>query len=333
MGNDDPRSQDERDSDVGEVSSPVAQDHLEDQHPFDKGNEEPDKTVPSSVRSVLPDNTVGIDGNAEGSTEVGQGNNGMVKIERGLNSQLDSDNTSIAIEHVESGKESHDGYERSSSSSSSSSDEDSEALEKKGKDEACSAVEIKAVDPLSEQVTETSENGKLLEDRNNNSVGEIAPDVSLDEPELPVSEVVKHTVESSQIASPEVLDVVESGLQAIEVQLLSGSREGTEVSTTVAEPGKNEDKVTPTFEEKSSNVVGSTTSKNDDKSSAAHPAEAINYVANIKCSDASGFTENQPLIASAPRVSQRTSWMNCCDTILGEVLADGEVYGTGVLQA
>lgn len=297
QGNEDPKSQDERDSDSGEVSSRVAQEHNKDQHNFGRANEEPDEAASSSVQSAFPENIVGVTGKA-GGKKVEPKNDDRLSTERELKSKQDSDNKIVA-------KKSHGEDDRSSSSSSSSSDEDTESVENKWKEQACS------VDSLSGQVTQISENGKPVKD---DSVMETAPDVVRDEPPVPMSEVAKDAAESSQVANPEVLEVIEPELKANEVKL-SASNEATDTSTGTIASGKEEDKAPPVFSEKSSDAVSITTCGIENKkftSSDAHPSEALNNDTNIKYSDTSESVENRPLIASTPRVSQRTSWTSCC---------------------
>lgn len=301
LGNGDPRSQDERESDSGEVASPVSQDHL---HPFNKGNEESEWRSSSLVQSFVPENKPleRVSGDVERSQKVGLKDDDDVKIERELSPMQDVESQDVTVEHVDSTKESHDGDD--SSSSSSSSDNESQALEKKWKEEGYKSVlsaasrtnEEKA---FSEEVAQTSKNEKPVREANSNSVAKTVPAVNLATPVVPISETVKRVSLGAEVENSEILDVVESGLAENEDKLLPTSAEVTVDLPVVAVPVKNEDKIFPILDENagtSSNVVVSAVNGNESKtltSSGTNAAEAGNDAGNTKDSQISECTENQ----------------------------------------
>lgn len=231
LGNDDARSQDERDSDGGEASSPVSQDH---QPPF---IEEPGGT-----------------GNEEGSKEVAVEDNTVIKIARDF-SEKDAEGK-IHVEHVESAKEEHGGdNSSSSSSSSSSSDDESHSHRKKWNEEAAntklttslSSSEEKAAATYSDDAPHSFE--KPLVEPNGNTVVEAIPPVDTSTPVVPLSQVGERVAESSEVQGAEVLEVVELGVQLNDGKFFPKTDGVTAVSTDAVAQEKNDDKVSPTLED------------------------------------------------------------------------------------
>ncbi|KAL5774108.1 hypothetical protein ACOSP7_011665 [Xanthoceras sorbifolium] len=262
LGNGDPKSQDERESDGGDSGSPASQDHHNQQHPFDKGNEESEMGDPKSMEEVSRD--------IKGTAKVGSEDNGAVKNQRELESKDDLGGQNISIEHVEFQKESHDG----SSSSSSSSDNESQAVEK---------VSIgKTDDP----------------------VAETAPAVDSVKPLVNVAKEVINVAESNSYKNSMAPTLIESR-----------SKENEELK-------RNEDKVIPLYGESvevSWTVVEPVTNENEGTSLPLAAPDSSNG-AELRNSKSTQSSENQPLLAPAPRVEQRTSWLSCCglfDVITG----------------
>ncbi|KAJ9135935.1 hypothetical protein P3X46_033055 [Hevea brasiliensis] len=345
-GSEDPRSQDERESDSGEVGSPLSQDHHNDQHPFNEENQESEKTNSSSLASECKPND-GVIEDAEGSQKIGVGDDTIVIIEKELNPEQYMESKDVNVEHVQSAKEAHDGYDKSSSSSSS--DDEPQVLDKKWKEEALNSASDNVQKVFTEEVTQALGLEKPLNKANGNSFTETAPSVDLVAPVVPMSEVAKHVMEGAEVENSEVLDVVEPGLKENEEKLL---RESNDVLSRLV-PEKNKDNLFPLLDENvgsSTNMVSSTVNGNEDKAlplSGAHSAETSMYAENIKDSgilsvnvvgnesrtltssgaytsetsndadkakdiETSEYTETQPLVPPAPQVSQRTSWMSCC---------------------
>lgn len=208
IGNDDPRSQDERDSDGGELSSPASQDHQNKHYPF---HEEADKSVQSSF--FTEENSVGVEGNVEGTQNTSVENEIVVEIQREVNLEKE---TKSVIEFL---KVSHNGDDKSSSSSSSSSDDESQAFDEKQKVESHNAapVAVSFVDVEKvEEVREDSTNEKPLTEAKGNSVTETAPAMDCEIPVTPMSDLANYITEGAM----EVLDVIESKVKENEDKLL-----------------------------------------------------------------------------------------------------------------
>jgi hypothetical protein len=291
-GNDDPKSHDERESDGGEVGTPVSQDQHNHQHPFNEGNGESEKGGPLPSDSLADQNKPMevVTGDADGSLKVESEDNIAVNIEREMNSKQNVESKNVFIEHVDSSKESHD--EDDGSSSSSSFSNESQAFEKKSKE---ANDEEKENGSFSEEVKQIPENEKPVKEADSNSVLETAS-ADLVNPAVPISETA---IEIAQVENPEVLEVVESGFEDDEDKLLPVSNEIAEVSPAIVVPKKNEDKVFPISDENvraSANVVASSAYGNVGKtlvSSVSHSAETGNGEEKTKYTDARQSTENK----------------------------------------
>lgn len=192
LGNDDPKSQDERESDGGEAGSPASQDHHNHQHPFQEGNGELEKRDPTPVRSS--------DSERKSMAEVAQGLEDAVNIGREVKTEDDSGSQSINIRHVEFVKESHGG-----SSSSSSSDNESQVCEKRA---ASHNGENNPADLFPKEVIQGNEKASLVEA--DNSAVETAPTGHSVEPLITESEEVIHVTQGDLVEISAVPDVVES---------------------------------------------------------------------------------------------------------------------------
>ncbi|XP_024950703.1 uncharacterized protein LOC102611722 isoform X2 [Citrus sinensis] len=281
MGNDDPKSQDERESDGGEAGSPASQDHHNHQHPFQEGNGELEKRDPTPVRSS--------DSERKSMAEVAQGLEDAVNIGREVKTEDDSGSQSINIRHVEFVKESHGG-----SSSSSSSDNESQVCEKRA---ASHNGENNPADLFPKEVIQGNEKASLVEA--DNSAVETAPTGHSVEPLITESEEVIHVTQGDLVEISAVPDVVES---------LKENKESK----------RNEEKGNPFVEDNngtSPTVVETVTNENEGKilPTSVTPTDEISNVGeSTRDSKIPDCSENQPFIASAPRVEQRTSWMSCC---------------------
>ncbi|XVE51537.1 hypothetical protein DITRI_Ditri02bG0049900 [Diplodiscus trichospermus] len=235
-GNDDPKSQDERDSDVG---SPSSQDDRSHQHPFSQGGEE-EKRGPSSVQSHATEKSVEeTTADAESTEKSGLDDVIAVKFEKELGTKEDFESTDVLIQHVEGEKNS------SSSSSRSSSDDESQAFEKKSKEVTSYSDEDKSA-----EVVKVAEN-EILGDVASNAVVETA---AFDNLGKTVAEKVNHATEISSNKS--VSDVVESGLKESEEKLLPSSNGTASVELAGNQGNFFPASDTPTAE--SSNVVEKT---------------------------------------------------------------------------
>lgn len=230
LGNDDPKSQDERESDGGDAGSPASQDHHNHQHPFQEGNGELEKRDPTPVRSS--------DSERKSMAEVAQGLEDAVNIGREVKTEDDSGSQSINIRHVEFVKESHGG-----SSSSSSSDNESQVCEKRA---ASHNGENNPADLFPKEVIQGNEKASLVEA--DNSAVETAPTGHSVEPLITESEEVIHVTQDDSVEISAVPDVVES---------LKENKESK----------RNEEKGNPFVEDNngtSPTVVETVTNENDD---------------------------------------------------------------------
>ncbi|GLU22764.1 hypothetical protein SLE2022_388130 [Rubroshorea leprosula] len=280
-GHDDPKSQDERDSDGGEVGSPASQDHQNHHHPFSEGDQESEKRDTSPLQSFVSESNSmeEIPKKAESTEILGQHDDVVVKIERQLDDE-DLDRRDVSIKHVE-----HD-----RSSSSSSSDDESQASEKKLEETHDSTSkpisnsdEGKPANSQHEDVSETAFVGEV--DNDTISAAETAFVGKVVEPILSTPEEVNPVIESSSINNSVVSEDVELRLKENEEKLLPKSNGVNGVQSE-----GNEGKMLPP----SSGLTGETST----------------VVENIQDSEIPG--EKQALVASTPPVVRRTSWLSCC---------------------
>lgn len=305
LGTDDVKSLDGKESDRGEVSSPVSRDQDSDQNPFNERNEELEERDPSSIRSfVAEDKSMeDVSSDIEGSQKIRSEDDGVVKIERELKSEESSESKNGSIEHVESAKETHDGDDRSSSSSSS--DDESRVTEKKPKEEPYNLVLeasscddlVKPVDSSPAEVTWVAENAPVGEAVN--SIAESAPLDSV-KPVIYVSEETILFTESAPVENLAIADMIELGSKESEEKLSPKSKEAPAAVTDLALK-KNEDKVVPLSDENvhaSLTVVESVSNGYEGKilpSSSAPVAATSNGAANEKDSEIPECSENQVL--------------------------------------
>lgn len=276
LGNDDPRSQDERDSDGGDAGSPASHDGHNHQHSFGQGGDEERSqshlTEEKSVEEAAKDAK---------STERSGLDDVDVKIVKEWEPNKDLESTHVSIQHVDRDKS-------SSTSSNSSSDDESQAFEKKSNEETCNlgsdaasySTEDKSATVLSEEVLKVAENNTLENADSNSAVETVAVD-NLVKNMSSVPEEVEFSAKNS------VPDVVESGLKENEEKLLPSSNGVSGVELEGVE-GKN-------F-----------------PSSGIPTAETSNVAEKNHASGPHGYPEKQPLVAPTPPPVQRTSWLSCC---------------------
>ncbi|CAN1847215.1 hypothetical protein LINPERHAP1_LOCUS38482 [Linum perenne] len=132
-------------------------------------------------------------------------------------------------------------------------------------------------------------------------------------------EVMEGQLQATQVGDSEVIDIFESGLKASELKSLPKSYPANDVPV-LSDSRKNEE-VLSTSDTNAEVVVSSV---NEDKSLTSSGAvettvkqnapgtETSVDANNTKDTKFSDSTEKQPLLASAPRVSQRTSFLSCC---------------------
>ncbi|GMY37834.1 muscle M-line assembly protein unc-89 [Fagus crenata] len=323
QGNDDLKSQDGKESDGGEVSTPASRDLDSDHNSFNEGNEELEEQDPSSIRSfVAEDKSMeGVPIDVEGEQKIGSEDDGAVKIERELKSDDNSERKNGIFEHIESTKQAHNRDDQSSSSSSSSDDE-TRVIEKKKEEAYNSVVEASSYDDLVkpvncslEEVTQVTENALVGETVK--SIAESVPLIDTVESVVSVSKEKIHITESAPVENPVIGDLGESGSKESEKNFSLKLNEAPAVVTDLALK-KTEDKVFPLSDETVQahlNVVESVSNGYEDTilpSSSAPVAATSNGAAYVSDSEIPECSENEPLVAPAPQVVRRTSWLSCC---------------------
>ncbi|GMI82266.1 hypothetical protein HRI_001895900 [Hibiscus trionum] len=283
-GNGDPRSQDERESDGGDVGSPASQGDHNHQHPFSHREAE-GKREHSPIQSHVADEKSAEGAIRDAETAVISGSDDVVavKIEKESGRKEDLESTLVTIRHIE--------HDKSCSSCSSSSDDESQASEKKSKDKAYNfgsevtsyGNEDKPVSVMSEEVLKVVENEAVGNVDSNSAVG-TADVYNLVKTALSVPEEVDHAIEVS--ANKSVPGVVETGLKGSEEKMLPSS-----IGVSKFELGENEGNFS---------------------SSSVPSAESGTVVDKTQHFESHDHSENQPLVASTPPVVQRTSVLSCC---------------------
>ncbi|KAE8689474.1 P-glycoprotein 9 isoform 1 [Hibiscus syriacus] len=279
-GNNDPRNQDERDSDGGDAGSHASQDDHNQQHTFSQGEDEGKRsqshvTEEKSLEEATKD--------TESTEKLGLGVD--VKIKKGLELKNDLESAHVSIQHVELDKSSSSS---SGKSSCSSSDDESQVYEKKSKEEACNIgsevasynTENKSATVLAEDVPKVAEHG-AFENGDSNSAGDTVAVDNAVKTALSVTEVSETSEKNS------VPDVVEPGLKANEEKLLPSSNGISGVELEGVEGKKFPSSDIPT-------------------------AETSNFAETNQTLEPHEYSEKQPLVASTPPPVQRASFLSCC---------------------
>ncbi|KAK9022802.1 hypothetical protein V6N11_003041 [Hibiscus sabdariffa] len=285
-GNGDPRSQDERESDDGDVGSPASQGDHNHQHPFSQKEEE-GKGGPSPIQLHVAEekSAEGSIRDAENTDRSGSDDVVAVKFEKELKAKEEFESTLVTVKHVE--------HDKSSSSSSSSSDDESQASEKKSKEEAYNfgsevtsyGNEDKPATLMSEEVPKVVENEAVGIVNSNSAVGLGTANVdNLLKTALSVQEEVDNASEVS--ANKSLPDVVEPGLKGSEEKLLPSTNGVSRLGL-----GENEGKIS---------------------SSSDTSAESSTVGDKTQHFESHDHSEKQPLVASTPPMVQRTSVLSCC---------------------
>ncbi|XP_027330793.1 uncharacterized protein LOC113846565 [Abrus precatorius] len=287
LGNDELKSQDEKGSDVGEGGSPAHGDH---DHPFDEGNEEVEEREPSVAQSSAAASKdldeVPIDAAKIDETEGGK--EGVVVIEWDVKSEESCEGKDVA-------KESDHG----NGNFGSSIDE---------------IVNVKST--MEESHNSTKET--VAFDELDKSIDSSHAKMTLIAENAPVEEAGNLVAESSVDsvkAAASISEVKNSDTENVLVEKSMGSQ----VGGTDLTAKKSEDKVYPFSDQNVTTSIleeprpGESDSKVSSASVSDSPTpESAIGAEHVKDSDTPELSENQPLVASAPRVVQKTSWLSCC---------------------
>ncbi|OIW17942.1 hypothetical protein TanjilG_17778 [Lupinus angustifolius] len=298
QGNDELKSQDEIGSDSGEVSSPRHHDHgSHHQNPFNEGSEEDEKRDPPAAQPIASDakSMEEIPGDTQIDKMLGHKEDNVVLIAGDMKSEESSESKDVSFEHIETAKESCYGNENGSGTSN-----DESVTKNNPKDEDYNSIEeaivchelVKSIDSPPSDVTSISENAPVEETGNSaaessvNSVKAVAS-LSVTENDDNGSVLVEKTVVPS-------LGVTDLAMKINEDRVYALIDEGARTS--------NLEEPKPT--ECDNEVLASLS---------ANPfTKSFNGAEHIKESESPESSENQPLVASAPHIVQKTSWLSCC---------------------
>ncbi|CAL0306486.1 unnamed protein product [Lupinus luteus] len=304
QGNDE--YQNEKVSDGSEVSSSEYHDHDDNHHknPFNEGSEEVKEAGLLASQSVASDakSTEEIRSDIQIDKVVAGKEDSVVLIEGDMKSEKTSESKDVSFERIETAKESYHGNENVSGTSN-----DESVAEKSTKGDDYNSLEVsiechefvKSIDSSTSNMTSIAENAPVEETGNSaveSSVNSVKAVASLSE--------AKNDDNGSILLEKSVVP-------SIGVNNLAMKR--------------NEDHAYPLTDEsaRASNLEEPKPKGCDSKVLASLPAnpftKSSNSAKHIKDSETPECSENQPLLASAPRTVRKTSWLSCCG--LFEVLS------------
>ncbi|KAE9602930.1 hypothetical protein Lal_00049426 [Lupinus albus] len=299
QGNDE--SHNEKGSDGGEVSSPEHRDHDDNHHqnPFNEGTEEVKERDPLASQPIASDaksmeenrSDIRIDKVVRGKEDS------VVLIEGDMKSEESSESKDVST-----AKESYYGKENCSGTSN-----DEAVAEKNTKGDDYNSIEVaikcngfvKSSDSSPSNMTLIAENAPVEETDNSAAesfVNSVKAVVSLSEAKKDDNGSV--LLENSIVPS-------------LGVTNLATKMNGEHVYPLTDESARVSNLEEPKPKGCDSKVLASLSANPFTKSS--------NSAEHIKDSETHEFSENQPLIASAPHMVQKTSWLSCCG--LFEVLS------------
>ncbi|XP_057949006.1 uncharacterized protein LOC131144394 [Malania oleifera] len=346
-GNNGLKLRDEKESDGGEVGSPASQDHQHHERPFGEAAGEEDKTDTSSVQSFASENKsmeeASQDKGGEGVVDVVP----QLKPEESSKRQnISIEYVELEKESHDEGSFGDDGgtsRDDGGTSSSSSSDD-----ERKWKDDASNSV-LETTPPDASVMAEVVDVARKSKDDSYNSVLETTPadasvmtevvdvvppgeacNVVLETGPLAESTKPAHSLPEEAAFDTKIIPVpnlkVSDGVDTSSKEhekLLPSLHEVTADSLTTIDSTskKHDDKVFPLSNENvrvssiSSGVV-SASADNEDKLLPPSDVPSVGVGDGAEPTQGSEETpecsENQPLVASAPRSEQTTFWKSCC---------------------
>ncbi|KAI8569001.1 hypothetical protein RHMOL_Rhmol02G0245100 [Rhododendron molle] len=325
-GDDDLNMQDDRES--GEVSPHTSEDHHNHQNPSTEGKEEEEieqREDNATVRSIVPESVpmLEIDSKEESTQKMVMDVSNIIQIDWDLKPDDDSDNENAGIDYVESVKESR-GVSGSSNSSGSnkSSDEKSHYVEKNGVVKESGEPKVDDPKPTARddflELNQAGDGFPVINDLDvkvpkgdacdPRTVNSVKP---VDLPGLPqVKDGASITEAYNSVAGTVPVDqrehVSEERLNVDELPA-ENAMSSNQFQSGLKENGQNEGSgISPVVMD-----MGSQLNEEKVDSTAEHTKDSV----MSECSD------SQPLVASAPRPVQTTSWMSCCG--LFEVFTGG----------
>lgn len=260
-------------SDGGELSSPASQDQHNHQVPFTEGEVEKNESNLYQNESITIESTEKAGKEEEGNTEIDKGS----KLSKSHNS--------------------------SSSSISSSVDDESHVFEKK-------LVELESTPVVeSESVHFIESFPEKIAHEVKNSGAETSSVLDPIKPADSLLEAESHVNDGTQIEK-----LVPKSLFSEQMLVVNGSasKDNCSVSSEVGESVvvENGAPELPSPEENASLEA-----RDDDVAVSTHPIDSVSGVNGADCvnePETLQYSDKQPLVASAPRAVQTTSWKGCC---------------------
>ncbi|XP_019463825.1 PREDICTED: uncharacterized protein LOC109362469 [Lupinus angustifolius] len=296
--NDDLKSQYEKGSDDGEVSSP---EHYDDdnhhQNPFNEGSEEVEERDPPAAQPIAsdPKSVEDIANDIQIDKVGGEKQDIVVLIEGDVKPEESPESKDACFEQIETAEESYHGNENASGTSN-----DKPVTEKNSEDEDYNSIQeaivchalVKSIDSSPSNTTSIAENAPVEESGNSaaeSSVNSVNAVASLSEAEN--SDNGSVLLEKSVVSS---LGVTDLAMKIDEGPVYPLTDESARMSNLEETKSKECD----------SKVITSL--------SASPFTRSSNGAEHIKASETPESSEYQPLVASAPHIVQQTSWLSCC---------------------
>ncbi|KAG4999985.1 hypothetical protein JHK87_021057 [Glycine soja] len=292
-GNGDLKSRDEKGSDGGEGNSPAFREHGDHRNPFNDGSEDLEERGPSAAQPHAPDVVGSLEevvSDVKIDQVLGGKEDGVVLVERGLKSEECFESKNASFENGNGGN----------------TPKGQSLAEKNSKDGNCNSVEeavashklVKSIDSSPSKMTSITEMPPVEETVNSPADSS----VNLVTAMASVSEVEKS--DTGMLLEKSVVHPVEVTNLAMKINddnVYSLTNENVTMSS-VEEPKPKEC---------------------DSKMLTSPPASPFTKFTNgeehIKDCKTAKCSENQPHVALAPNLVQKTSWLSCCG--LFEVLS------------
>ncbi|KAE9601217.1 hypothetical protein Lal_00023947 [Lupinus albus] len=295
--NDELKSQDEIGSD-GEVSSPQHHDHDgHHQNPFREGSEEAEKRVPPAAQPIASDakSMEEIPSDTLIDKILGQKEDNVVLIQGNVKSEESSETKDASFEHIETAKESCYGNVNGGGTSN-----DESVTKNNPKDEDYNSIEeaivchelVKSIDSPPSDVTSIAENAPVEE------TGNKAAESSVNSVKAVASLSVAETGDNGSLLVEKTL-VPSVGVTGVAMKISEYN-----VYPLIDKNARTLNLEEPKTKECDSEVLTSL--------SASPFTKSFNGEEHNKESETPESSENQPLVASAPHMVQKTSWLSCC---------------------
>ncbi|KAI3456074.1 hypothetical protein Pfo_012737 [Paulownia fortunei] len=306
-GDEDVKHQDDKESDVGEVSSPGSQDHTH-QNLLTEGEEE-EIEKERNLTNLPSAEGLRIDGGQKHIVLE----ESVVQVEREFKFKDESDRKDGRVEHDEATRKSYDGGSSgSSSSSSSSSDNESHGIKNSqaAADIASVVDSVKLADSLSGRSAEAIHSVPIEEA--GDSVVENIPAADSEKISVLCEQVEVNMISPADISIAPY--VVESVLKENGEKKLSsvGDKVGTSLTLVNAALEREEETIVQSVDTTATilDPKECVTQENDDRLTLPYNAPRATADNGAEHEKDSGVTE--PLLVPSPCPVQKTSWKSCC---------------------